>query len=218
MGLLDRLSGNGYAVCSQLEKGEKTQLDFDGWGRQTLSGGKNYCFLAIARLKAKTQSLPENSHLSKILSNPRLLTIHVNALFSACEILRVCSQSNAPTKIFDQIIGGARAACIEWQWLFKDYPDDAYRNSIFEFIFRYGQFMLDIFAKQTGTADERVTKAAERGCAALLTQLAEAYPASGDTGIPQEQKDVSAQQNLIFGIVNYYAEMIVKNSNIILLK
>jgi hypothetical protein len=220
MGLFDRVSGNGYAVRSKITNDELKEFDLVSWGRETVRGGKTYTALALGRLRVSTKTLQESSYIAEMLSNPRLLNMHINAFYSACEILRVCGQSQSPEKIFDQLAVGARAAVSEWVWLFKEYPDEEYRAGLFEYLYRYSHFMLKVLSDQSGSTDERLAKTAERGTAALVTQLVEhyPYPAQIDDQSTPSNPDKAAQLNLTFGVVDYYAEMIVQNSNIMLMK
>lgn len=217
MAMFDRLSGNGYAVSSRIGDNETKQLDFESWGRESIRSGTTYRALALAKIGALAKILPENGYLSTVLCNPRVFKIHVTALFAACELLRVSGQSKAPTKIFDELIQGASAAVVEWRWLFKDYPEDEdYRSRIFESTYRYSDFMLHVFLKQTTSREASFSTAAERGCAALLTELDESYAEDSNVGIAALHScpDATEQRIVIFEVINSYANLIVNNTNI----
>lgn len=175
MGILDRLSGHGYAILVSRD-GATKELDFDTWGRESILGSRTIHKLVLPTINKLSEELDDTSYLVSIMNNHRVFSMHTAALMSACNLVAVCSQSTNPAHIFKQMINGCRAGLIEYGHIFSEFPEHEYREGIFSLIHQYSNVLLSEYQSHPGDRTTKLQSAAKEAINTLLVLISEKYP------------------------------------------
>ncbi len=195
MGILDRLSGHGYAILVPRD-GATEKLDFDTWGRQSILGARTIHNLVLPTIKALSEDLDDTSYLVTIINNHRVLSMHTAALMSACNLVAVCSQSTKPALIFKQMIDGCRAGLTEYGHIFSEFPEWEYREGIFLLIHQYSNVLLAEYQSHPGDRTTKLQSAAKKAINTLLVLISEKYPYENGLTFAEALSHVLVRQQL----------------------
>lgn len=175
MGLLDRLSGNGHSVLVTHDGTGKAE-SFDSWGRTSILHARSQHKLIVSTLGVYSKELSDDSYLTKIAESPKFFALHLTALFAACRLILIATQSPNPPSIFKKLAEGARAALAEYGYCFTEFPDMEYREGIYSSLFRYSSLLLSEYMDKQGDHETKLKHAGQHAVLALLFVLPEHYP------------------------------------------
>ncbi len=202
MGILDKLSGQGYAILIQRD-GVPEEVGFETWGRLSILGARFIHTLVLPTIKIYSEELGNTSYLTLITTSHKSFSMHTAALKTACDLVAICSQSTNSAKIFKRMIDGCRAGLIEHGFTFSEFPEIEYREGIFSLIHRYSNILLAAYQSQSGDRETKLKFAAREVTTAFIVLISEDYPHTNGMTIAEaySNAEIRMQLNVIYAAV-----------------